>query len=108
MKDFDRKKELARYWVWTAVGLSVILCLEWNRVNFSDLFDNDGQRNALSILSGFLSPDLSSDFLIRIFKLSIESLLVADWGHAQKYGRHILPGANTLDGFSYACLSKPT
>jgi 16S rRNA (cytosine967-C5)-methyltransferase len=35
-----------------------------------------------------------------------ESLLVADWGHAQPFGRQILPGENNLDGFYYACLSK--
>ena len=35
-----------------------------------------------------------------------EFVLTADWGHAQKYGRQILPGENNLDGFYYACLSK--
>ena len=35
-----------------------------------------------------------------------ETVLAADWGHAQKYGRQILPGENNLDGFYYACLSK--
>ncbi len=37
---------------------------------------------------------------------AIETALVADWGHAQQYGRQILPGENNLDGFYYACLSK--
>lgn len=37
-----------------------------------------------------------------------ETVLVADWGHAQKYGRQIRPGENNLDGFYYACLSKKT
>ncbi len=37
---------------------------------------------------------------------AIETVLVADWGHAQQYGRQILPGENNLDGFYYACLSK--
>lgn len=35
-----------------------------------------------------------------------ETKLVAEWGHAQQYGRQILPGENNLDGFYYACLSK--
>ncbi len=37
---------------------------------------------------------------------AIETVLEADWGHAQQYGRQILPGENNLDGFYYACLSK--
>lgn len=28
------------------------------------------------------------------------------WGHAQQYGRQILPGDSTMDGFYYALLSK--
>jgi len=39
---------------------------------------------------------------------AIETVLVADWGQAQQYGRQILPGENNLDGFYYACLSKTT
>ncbi len=35
-----------------------------------------------------------------------EVVLTADWGHAQKYGRQILPGENNQDGFYYACLTK--
>ena len=35
-----------------------------------------------------------------------ETRLTVDWGHAQPYGRQILPGENNLDGFYYACLTK--
>jgi 16S rRNA (cytosine967-C5)-methyltransferase len=37
---------------------------------------------------------------------AIETVLEVDWGHAQQYGRQILPGENNLDGFYYACLFK--
>ncbi|MDM8559451.1 16S rRNA (cytosine(967)-C(5))-methyltransferase RsmB [Candidatus Parabeggiatoa sp. HSG14] len=37
---------------------------------------------------------------------ALETVLLADWGHALPIGRQILPGENNLDGFYYACLSK--
>lgn len=75
-KGFDRRQELKRYWIWLIIGISFVVCMEWNRVETSRLFGKTGMANAAEILSGFLQPDLSKDFLIRIGELSLESLYV--------------------------------
>ena len=77
---FDRRRELRRYWVWLAVALSVILCLELTNAHPGKLLDADGLSNAASILQGFANPDLSSDFLGRVLALSVESLLIGVLG----------------------------
>lgn len=80
MSEFDRKQEFKRYWVWLAVALTFILAIEATRVNPGALFDRDGIRNAGEMLSGLLHPNLSPDFLQRIFFLSFESLFVGILG----------------------------
>jgi hypothetical protein len=50
--------------------------------------------------------DLQIQQFLATYTDADEIVLTADWGHAQKYGRQILPGENNLDGFYYACLSK--
>lgn len=77
---FDRRQEIRRYWGWLAVGISVVVCLEWNRVDVDALFNQDGLANASSILGGFLQPNLSLEFLQRILLLSFESLFVGILG----------------------------
>jgi phosphonate transport system permease protein len=44
------------------------------------LFDQEGVNNAMSIASGFARPDLSAEFLRRIFDLSLESLFIGVLG----------------------------
>jgi phosphonate transport system permease protein len=80
MSEFNRKQELKRYLVWFVVGLTFVLAMEGTRVNPGALFDRDGIRNAGELLSGLLSPNLSPDFLHRIFLLSFESLFVGILG----------------------------
>ena len=80
MNASDRRQALARYAVWVAVALSVLLCLEWTGARPGLLFDAKGLANAAAILQGFGSPDLSSDFLARVLQLSIESLLIGILG----------------------------
>src|SRR5712692_9147486 len=80
MSDFDRKHELKRYGVWLAVALTLAFCLRMNRVSASFLFDRDGIRNAAALMSGFLKPNFSGDFLRRVVHLSFESLLVGVLG----------------------------
>ena len=80
MNEFNRKQELKRYLVWFVVGLTFVLAMEGTRVNPGALFDRDGIRNAGELLSGLLSPNLSPDFLQRIFLLSFESLFVGILG----------------------------
>ncbi|MDR7088621.1 PhnE/PtxC family ABC transporter permease [Cellvibrio fibrivorans] len=80
MSEFNRKQELKRYLVWFVVGLTFVLAMEGTRVNPGALFDRDGIRNAGELLSGLLSPNLSPDFLQRIFLLSFESLFVGILG----------------------------
>ncbi len=77
---FDRGRELRRYWVWFAIALSVAVCLELTGAQPSKLLDADGLANAGSILQGFANPDMSPDFLRRVFDLSVESLLIGVLG----------------------------
>lgn len=80
MNGFDRKQELKRYLIWCAVALTFILAMEGTRINPGALFDRDGIHNAGELLSGLLHPNLSADFLQRIFLLSFESLFVGILG----------------------------
>jgi phosphonate transport system permease protein len=80
MNEFDRKAEFKRYLIWFAIALSVVIFGEITRVRPSALFDSEGITNAGRILSGFLHPDLSPDFLVRILNLSLESLFVGMMG----------------------------
>lgn len=77
---FDRRRELRRYWVWLAVALSVAVCLELTGADLGKLFDAEGLSNAGAILQGFAHPDMSPDFLRRVFELSVESLLIGILG----------------------------
>ncbi len=76
MKEFDRKGEMRRYWVWLAVGVSLVLSLQFNHVHLGALFDREGLRSAADILHGLLRPNTSPDFLRRVVQLSFESLFV--------------------------------
>ncbi len=55
---------------------SVLLCGAVSDVELGRLFDKAGAESAYSLFGGFLRPDLSNDFLWRVFQLSIESLLI--------------------------------
>ncbi|MBA3395926.1 MAG: ABC transporter permease subunit [Deltaproteobacteria bacterium] len=56
--------------------VSVIVTAHLSGVRIGPLFDAEGSKSALAILRAFASPDLSSEFLWRIAKLSVESLLI--------------------------------
>jgi phosphonate transport system permease protein len=67
-----------------AIGLglaaSVLACLLLTHAQPGKLFDRDGLSNAGALLGGLLHPDLSPDFLMRVWALSIESLLIGILG----------------------------
>ena len=76
----DRQQRLKRYATWLAVGLSGVVCLVLTGADPAKLFDRDGWRNASDIMGGFAHPDVSRDFLTRVFELSVESLLIGVLG----------------------------
>lgn len=78
--EFDRRAHRRQYWIWLGIWISVIVSLEVVQADLSKLFDREGLGNAASILSGFMNPDLSPDFLIRVLHLSLESLLIGVLG----------------------------
>lgn len=80
MNAFDRSGALRRYWLWFALALTVPCSLGIVDADLSKLFDGEGIVNAAAIMSGFLSPDFSGEFLKRVFELSIESLLIGVLG----------------------------
>lgn len=59
-----------------AVVLSVVICAHLSGVRLGPLFDEEGSKSGMAILKGLAHPDLSSDYLWRILKLSFESLLI--------------------------------
>ena len=69
-----------RYALWLVIAVSVLVCLQLTHAQPSKLFDRDGLRNASDILSSLLHPDLSRDFLARVWALSVESLLIGVLG----------------------------
>ncbi len=69
----SRSRRTAAY---SIVAISVIVTGYLSGVRVGPLFDAEGSKGALAILRGFVNPDLSSDFLWRIAKLSVESLLI--------------------------------
>ncbi|MBC7699381.1 ABC transporter permease subunit [Aquabacterium sp.] len=76
----ERTRHLRQYWLWLALALSVAVCLELTHAQPGKLLDRDGLSNAGDILSGFLRPDVSADFLTRVWTLSVESLLIGILG----------------------------
>jgi phosphonate transport system permease protein len=80
MNEFDRSGALRRYWVWLALAATIPLSLQLIGAHPGRLLDSDGIANAGDILSGFLHPDLSADFLQRVLQLSAESLLIGILG----------------------------
>lgn len=80
MSEFDRTAEIKRYLIWFAVAISLVLCSEVIRLSPATLFNKEGIANAGHLLSGFLQPDLSIDYLQRILQLSFESLFVGILG----------------------------
>src|SRR5579859_425008 len=76
VKEFDRNRELRRYFVWLAVGISLSLSLSVNHALLNALFDREGLKSAADMLHGFLPPNTSPDFLWRVAQLSCESLFV--------------------------------
>ena len=69
-----------RFLVWAAIAVSAAIATRFTGADFRRLADKDGIANAMNILSGFAHPDLSPDFLQRIFKLSVESLFIGILG----------------------------
>lgn len=80
MNAFDRSSAFKRYWLWLALAATIPFSLHGIDANLAKLLDADGILNAGSILSGFLNPDLSKDFLVRVLELSFESLLIGVLG----------------------------
>lgn len=76
----DRRGEWRRFALWTLVGLSAVVAMEYVGADASKLADREGLQNALNILSGFVHPDLSNDFLTRVGLLSLESLFIGIMG----------------------------
>ncbi len=56
--------------------VSVVVCGVLSDVEISKLFDKAGAQSAYDIFGAFLHPDLSDDFLMRVLRLSVESLLI--------------------------------
>jgi phosphonate transport system permease protein len=80
MSAIDRGAERRRFLLWTAIAVSAVIATRFTGADFTHLADKDGIANAMNILSGFAHPDVSSDFLQRIFKLSLESLFIGIMG----------------------------
>jgi phosphonate transport system permease protein len=76
----DRRARLRRYALWLAIGLSGWLCLALTGAHPTKLFDRDGLNNAGEILTGMAHPDVTREFLTRVFELSVESLLIGILG----------------------------
>ena len=72
----ERRARWQQYALWLAVGLSGWLCLALTGAEPGKLLDREGLHNAGEILSGFAHPDLSAEFLSRVWTLSVESLLI--------------------------------
>lgn len=76
----ERQAHWRQYAMWLLIGLSGWLCLALTGAHPAKLFDQDGLRNAGDIFSGMAHPDVSPDFLARVFDLSVESLLIGILG----------------------------
>jgi phosphonate transport system permease protein len=76
MKEFDRKGEMRRYWLWLAIGVSLAFSLQFNHVRLGALLDLQGLKSAADIMHGLLRPNTSPDFLRRVVQLSFESLFI--------------------------------
>lgn len=100
----ERIRHLRPYWLWLAITLSVAVCLEWTHAQPGKLLDRDGLSNAGAILSGFLRPDVSLDFLARVWALSVESLLIGILGTVMAV---LLGGALAFFAIRVPDLPKP-
>jgi phosphonate transport system permease protein len=100
----ERSRRLRQYWLWLAIALSVVVCLELTHAQPGKLLDRDGLSNAGEILKGFLHPDTSSDFLTRVWELSVESLLIGILGTVFAV---VLGGALAFFAISVPDLPKP-
>ncbi len=63
----------------------IVLASLWGALHLTGaspgkLLDADGLRNAREILTGLAQPDLSGEFLARVWELSVESLLIGVLG----------------------------
>lgn len=56
--------------------VSVLFCCWLSDVDLSRLFDKQGAQSAWDLFSAFANPDLSDDFLMRVARLSLESLFI--------------------------------
>lgn len=100
----ERSRRLRQYGLWLAIALSVVVCLELTHAQPGKLLDRDGLSNAGEILKGFLHPDLSGDFLTRVWELSVESLLIGILGTVLAV---LLGGALAFFAISVPDLPKP-
>jgi phosphonate transport system permease protein len=80
MNVFDRGGALRRYWIWLLLAVSIPFSFQAVGAQPGKLLDSDGILNAGAIMSGFLAPDLSGEFLQRVLQLSVESLLIGVLG----------------------------
>ncbi len=78
----ERQARWRQYGLWLSIGLSGYLCLVLSGAQPARLLDRDGLHNAHEILLGMAKPDVSAEFLTRVFELSIESLLIGILGTA--------------------------
>jgi phosphonate transport system permease protein len=80
MSAFNRGRALRQYWIWLALAISIPFTFEGVGANLAKLFDAEGVANAGTMMSGFLQPDFSKEFLQRVLELSFESLLIGVLG----------------------------
>ncbi len=69
-----------RFVITTLVVLSVVLAAHLSDVRLGALFDAGGSASASALFAQLLRPDVSSDFLVRIATLSVESLFIGVLG----------------------------
>ncbi|MBS1125039.1 MAG: transporter permease subunit, partial [Deltaproteobacteria bacterium] len=70
------KLRVGRAAAWGLVVVSVVITAHLSGVRLGPLFDAEGTRSAGALLRGFGEPELGGEFLWRIAKLSLESLLI--------------------------------
>jgi phosphonate transport system permease protein len=80
MNATERRGEWKRFSLWGLIAISALIAVEYVDADFSKLVDRTGVANALEIVSGFAHPDFSTEFLLRIGILSIESLMIGILG----------------------------
>jgi 16S rRNA (cytosine967-C5)-methyltransferase len=58
-----------------------------------------------SVLADENSGQIAS--FLKTYKDAAELPIAAVWGRECRYGRQVFPGENEMDGFYFACLTRP-